>query len=573
MSKQLGFILVIFYIFPIIFSKVLLKSSEEMTNITPQEMDIFASKFHIIEDSTAQTSNSPLRRLSSKFLSEQKLPMGGNCEHRTDYQIPQLFLGFPAYKGKLQHVGDTLTFVNHCFQENTFTLINQSESSITVSITAANAISYFCNDIYLFFTSSIHQVKIIYFRGSSEVTISSLTPEQIMEINSNGIRIFAFCDDVLKSLASLYKTFDFILTNPAPEKGLTEEQYGRTKFIFTLLPHNWKEVNFEEIEKEHIDFLKTYAHIDVKRRYGYEDKVLPVKDYIKSGDFFGLNEIASGESCLIQYGCGSGASHSAIAIRDPITNELYVAEGEDRGLLIKTYDEFIQDQIDTMHGIAWFPLREEYSKKFDSAKALEWARKREGLEYGMSNFIAAPQDVLVGGAPKYLSLEHIMLFVAIMERFDPKVANYYLLDSLNVRLGTNLTSLRELTEEISRRNKTIEDIIIMPELEEYVYPDGENWICSAFVVGIMKAGGIFGDLKIEPHEFTPRDIYQLDIYDKDFKLHGPKECLEADPDLDYCMILGKYDIRVKGYSSIPLYDHMNERCSTQAPDYFREEGC
>ena len=89
----------------------------------------------------------------------------------------------------------------------------------------------------------------------------------------------------------------------------------------------------------------------------------------------------------------------------------------------------------------------------------------------------------------------------------------------------------------------------------------------------MKEGGIFGDIEIEPHEFTPRDIYQLDIYDKDFKLHGPKECLEADPDLDYCMILGKYDIRVKGYSSIPLYDHMNERCSTQAPDYFREEGC
>ena len=61
-----------------------------------------------------------------------------------------------------------------------------------------------------------------------------------------------------------------------------------------------------------------------------------------------------------------------------------------------------------------------------------------------------------------------------------------------------------------------------------------------------ESGGIFGDTIIEPHEFTPRDIYQMDIYDKDFKKHGPKECLEADPELDYCMIYGKYDIRAEG---------------------------
>ena len=84
----------------------------------------------------------------------------------------------------------------------------------------------------------------------------------------------------------------------------------------------------------------------------------------------------------------------------------------------------------------------------------------------------------------------------------------------------------------------------------------------------MKAGGIFGDTIIEPHEFTSRDIYQMDIYDKDFKKHGPRECLEADPELDYCMIYGKYDIRAEGYSTIPLYDHMNERCSSVPPSAY-----
>ena len=60
----------------------------------------------------------------------------------------------------------------------------------------------------------------------------------------------------------------------------------------------------------------------------------------------------------------------------------------------------------------------------------------------------------------------------------------------------------------------------------------------------------------------------MDIYDKDFKKHGPRECLEADPEPDYCMIYGKYDIRAEGYSTIPLYDHMNERCSSVPPSIY-----
>ena len=67
-----------------------------------------------------------------------------------------------------------------------------------------------------------------------------------------------------------------------------------------------------------------------------------------------------------------------------MTNELYIAEAEDRGLLLKTYKEFLDDNILTMHSIAWFPLREEYSKKFDSKKAWEWTKKRVGQKYGDS---------------------------------------------------------------------------------------------------------------------------------------------------------------------------------------------
>ena len=546
-------------------------SLHEISRVSVDEIDAIASKFKVTYEPMSNTEllmgPSPQTFFSKPFLSNEKVPRGGNCELRDDYKIPSFFMFFPAYKGKLRHIGDSLSFKNYCFQKNTLTLVDRNEDSISLELTVSDAKSYLCNDIYLFFTSSIHQVKMVYFKGTYHITINDLSTNQLTEIGSNGLRVFAFCDNVPRTLASAYKTAKFIMTNPAPEPGVPKP----AKVLFDF--PDWGEVDFDAIAKEHVEFLKTYGNLKMYKRVGYEDKILPVEKYIKSGDFIGLHEVVSGESCLIQYGCGSAISHSAIAIRHPVTNELYIAEAEDRGLLLKTYKEFLDDNILTMHSIAWFPLREEYSKKFDSKKAWEWTKKRVGQKYGMSNFISGSIDTLTGSTPEYLALEHVMLVVAIMEAVDEEVAQQYLIDGLNVRIGTNFTTLQEVVEEISRRNKTVEDIFIMPEREDYIYKNGENWICSSFVVGIMKAGGIFGDLKIEPHEFTPRDIYQMDIYDKEFKKHGPKECLEADPELDYCMIYGEYDIRAEGYSTIPLYDHMNERCSSMPPLYIREEGC
>ena len=85
----------------------------------------------------------------------------------------------------------------------------------------------------------------------------------------------------------------------------------------------------------------------------------------------------------------------------------------------------------------------------------------------MSNLISGSIDTLIGSTPEYLSLEHVMLVVAIMEAVDEEVAQQYLIDGLNVRIRTNFTILQDVTEEISRRNKTVEDIFIMPEKEEY----------------------------------------------------------------------------------------------------------
>ena len=82
---------------------------------------------------------------------------------------------------------------------------------------------------------------------------------------------------------------------------------------------------------------------------------------------------------------------------------------------------------------------------------------------------------------------------------------------------------------------------------------------------------MFGDIKITPYEFTPRDVYMLDIYDKNYK--KPQEFIDDNQDLPYCQLMGKFYLELDNYSTIKPYNNMNERCPSLAPDFIREEGC
>jgi hypothetical protein len=49
---------------------------------------------------------------------------------------------------------------------------------------------------------------------------------------------------------------------------------------------------------------------------------------------------------------------------------------------------------------------------------------------------------------------------------------------------------------------------------------------------MYKVAGLYDGHFINATEQTPRDIYMLDVFDKNFK--RPKACVEADPTLPYC---------------------------------------
>ena len=101
--------------------------------------------------------------------------------------------------------------------------------------------------------------------------------------------------------------------------------------------------------------------------------------------------------------------------------------------------------------------------------------------------------------------------------------------------------------------------------------DGRSWVCSAYVTALYKASGLFGDLEINSTEFATMDVYILDIFDTTTPL--PDACVEADPGLPYCQIMGKYRLEMPYYNTVTPYDHMFENCAINYPTYEREPGC
>ena len=77
--------------------------------------------------------------------------------------------------------------------------------------------------------------------------------------------------------------------------------------------------------------------------------------------------------------------------------------------------------------------------------------------------------------------------------------------------------------------------------------------------------------KINASEFTVKDIYELNIFDLQFE--KPEQCMEADHQLRYCQLFGKYRMHLPSYSTLDPYDHMNEACPNKFENGWRPAGC
>lgn len=148
----------------------------------------------------------------------------------------------------------------------------------------------------------------------------------------------------------------------------------------------------------------------------------------------------------------------------------------------------------------------------------------------------------------------------------------FFLQGLNIRLGTKGLSFGEILEQLAARSMTLGELGRIPEDPSWRYGEdnGHRYMCSALIAQILKESGVITK-DILPHEFTPNDVYNLNIYKPANQL--PAECRLNDPYLPYCQLTGhRALLPFKYYNSITPYDHMNESCPNLAP-FIRPPGC
>ncbi|XP_037412507.1 uncharacterized protein LOC119275703 isoform X2 [Triticum dicoccoides] len=252
------------------------------------------------------------------------------------------------------------------------------------------------------------------------------------------------------------------------------------------------------------------------------------KEDVHSGDFLALSKIRGrwgGFQTLEKWVTGAFAGHTAVCLKDE-NGTLWVAESG--------YE----------------------NKKGEEVIAI------------------VPWDEWWGVALKDDSNPQVMAAMSMWTRLQPRYASNMWNEALNKRLGTEQLDLHGIISETERRGMSFNQLLTIPEQDEWEYSDGKSTTCVAFILAMYKAAGVFAPFteSIQVTEFTIRDAYTLRIFE-DNRTRLPGWCNGDADGLPFCQILGEYKMELPEYNTIQPYANMNENCPSSPPTYSRPLRC
>ena len=256
------------------------------------------------------------------------------------------------------------------------------------------------------------------------------------------------------------------------------------------------------MEKANVQWIKDTQNVTLVERTTQKVEIDP--DTIQSGDFFGIMRL-DGLDPMIMYGTGSRVGHNVMALR--FDGELYVVESQDawywptHGLQRTKWADWIKQAEDASFHVTHHPLNAESRAKFNEKAANDFFFDTEGLPYGYHNFLYGWVDTANDNWPPMLPREFVPIMFKIVEDVDPKLAQNFYTSALNKRLGVENKNISEIAQIAAMQNKSVEDVMAMTEIDGWEYTglqptDGRNWVCSAYVAAMYKAGGLFDDMSI-----------------------------------------------------------------------------
>ena len=483
------------------------------------------------------------------------------CLKRPYHKTAEPWYFVPMFRAKMKTVGEKYSFSSRCFAKNIVSFKEMTKDKIILSLENSQKTETWCSELFIFHTSNHNFLQFVAFEGYHEIVLKRITQDDKDEIKVNGIKLYGFCAGLVNTVKS------FLLTLKAFYGGLGIDPNDKNPRFRPNIP--------KDMERANLRILELFNHYTPERRNN--TLVTFDKKYIHSGDFIMISRM-DGIDPLIMIGTGGRSGHSVVC--SWIDDELYVLESQDgwywpkKGIQRNKFDDWIKWAYAADFNVILLPLREEYRNKFDNEKALKWFEtEAEGLNYGYHNFISTWIDTEYDNFPIFTTAEITEFLFSLVSLVYPAGSDLFVTENVNLKIGTKNLTFQQVIAEAARKGYSFEQVLAMPEEEGLQYSDGTNYVCSCFVIAFWEHGGMFDGLKILPNEFGPRDVYMLDVYDKNATL--PQECIDDNPDLPYCQLMGKFIITLEDglYSSIKPYDHMNERCKSQGPDFIREDGC
>ena len=447
-----------------------------------------------------------------------------------------------------------------CFKEIYMELTDLTENSVSALITATGKKSVSCSEAFLVSTGNHFHFFPLAVPGVHKFTFENLEEDELLYIQKEGVRFLRFCDSIEHLIPDLLKTVQLFLGG----LGLNP----RVPFFGSKVPM--------EMQLANVKFIKEATGFEWRSRNDVFIDLDP--QYLQSGDSLTITRF-DGLDNIIHWGAGSHSGHYTMALWDRSGDqpELYIVESQDAwywptgGIQRTKWADWKKQARNADFNVAILPLRKEFADKFDEDKAWAWFRETEGMPYGYRNFLFGWIDTIKDNYPSTIDVNFVYLLLRLGEAISPEKVDVLVQEALNWRIGTKDLKLWEIEVEALKQNKNLNDLFAMTEVEGHKYSDGYSYVCSSYVMSFYTKSGMLGDLIAYATEFTPRDVYTLDVFDKNWT--KPSICDRTDPDLPYCQIMGAWKMDLPGWSSITPYDHMAERCPSQAPDYFRPDGC
>ncbi|KAL6598601.1 hypothetical protein ACP70R_046300 [Stipagrostis hirtigluma subsp. patula] len=308
------------------------------------------------------------------------------------------------------------------------------------------------------------------------------------------------------------------------------------------------------------------------------------KEDVHSGDFLALSKIRGrwgGFQTLEKWVTGAFAGHTAVCLKDG-NGTLWVAESGyenkkgDEIISMVPWDEWwgMALKDDSNPHIALLPLHPDVRARFNESAAWEFARSMYGKPYGYHNMIFSWIDTMSDNYPPPLDANLVMAIMSMWTRLQPLYASNMWNEALNKRLGTEKLDLHGIITETERRGMSFNQLLTIPERDDWEYSDGKSTTCVAFILSMYKAAGVFAPFteSIQVTEFTIRDAYMLKIFE-DNQTRLPGWCNAASDRLPFCQILGEYKMDLPEYNTIEPYANMNENCPSSPPTYSRPSRC